>query len=70
MRNGVILEENSPNNLLDKYKAESLEQVFLMLSEQQHMASKYETNNNEVSEQKNLKRLKKYFDNDNFRHLS
>ncbi|KAI5697684.1 hypothetical protein M8J76_012948 [Diaphorina citri] len=47
MRNGVILEENSPNNLLDKYKAESLEQVFLMLSEQQHMASKYETNNNE-----------------------
>uniref|UniRef100_A0A8D9E423 ABC transporter G family member 23 n=1 Tax=Cacopsylla melanoneura TaxID=428564 RepID=A0A8D9E423_9HEMI len=49
MRNGIILEENSPENLLTKYKVELLEDVFLRLSEQQHLGSKFEGNNNEVN---------------------
>lgn len=39
MRNGVLLAEQSPQQLLTEYNCDSLETVFLLLSQQQSVVS-------------------------------
>lgn len=59
MREGVLLAEESPTQLLIKYQCSSLEEVFLNLSIQQHrLCSKTETQSNVDNRQTNVSKMK------------
>lgn len=57
MRNGILLAEDSPANILQKFRAENLEDAFLLLSQKQGVSEEADTTLGRAAGQRALEAL-------------